>query len=129
MKDNNKIIGIIALSALKGIGPAFVKKVVSNSTFENTNLIQEIKEIITSAGRIALDVRERGLAIKTKEDNSPVTNADIQISDYIFTKLLEIMPSIPVVCEERTLVDITDKKQFWLIDPIDGTRSFIKNNR
>jgi 3'(2'), 5'-bisphosphate nucleotidase len=90
--------------------------------------IQEIKEIITSAGRIALDVRERGLEIKTKEDNSPVTNADIQISDYIFTKLLEIMPSIPVVCEERTLVDITDKKQFWLIDPIDGTRSFIKNN-
>ena len=48
MKDNKKIIGIIALSALKGIGPAFVKKVVSNSTFENGNLIQEIKDITTA---------------------------------------------------------------------------------
>lgn len=91
-------------------------------------LIHRIKEIIIVAGKIALDVRRHGLEVKTKEDNSPVTNADTQISDYIFTKLLEIAPSIPVVCEERPLVDITDKKQFWLIDPIDGTRSFIKNN-
>ena len=43
MNYNNKIIEIIALSALKGIGPAFVKKVVSNYTFECTNLIQEIQ--------------------------------------------------------------------------------------
>ena len=91
-------------------------------------LIQAVKEIIIVAGKIAIEARERGLEIKTKKDSSPVTNADIQISDYIFTRLQEIMPSIPVICEERPLVDITDKKQFWLIDPIDGTRSFIKNN-
>ena len=46
MKDTNKIIGIIALSELKGIGPAFVKKVVSKNTFETTNTIQEIKEML-----------------------------------------------------------------------------------
>ena len=51
MNDNNKILGIIALSALKGIGPAFVKKVVSNDTFQTTNLIQEIQNI-TSANNI-----------------------------------------------------------------------------
>ena len=48
MIDNNKIIGIIALSELKGIGPAFIKKVLSKNTFETTNTIQEIKEIITA---------------------------------------------------------------------------------
>lgn len=48
MKENNKIIGIITLSKLKGIGPAFVKKVVSKSTFETNNIIQEIKEIIAA---------------------------------------------------------------------------------
>ena len=94
----------------------------------NKMLIQAVKEIIIVAGKIAVEARERGLEIETKKDNSPVTNADIQLSDYIFTKLQEIMPSIPVICEERPLVDITHKKQFWLIDPIDGTRSFIKNN-
>ncbi len=91
-------------------------------------LIEKVKEIITVAGKIAIEVRDQGLEIKTKEDNSPVTNADTQISHYIFTKLLEIMPSVPIICEERPLFDIADKKQFWLIDPIDGTRSFIKNN-
>ena len=48
MKNKNKIIGIIALSELKGVGPAFVKKVVLKNTFETTNTIQEIKGIITA---------------------------------------------------------------------------------
>ena len=47
MRDNKKIIGIIALTELKGIGPAFVKKVVSNNSFEAVNTIHEIKEITT----------------------------------------------------------------------------------
>lgn len=54
MNDNNKILGIIALSALKGIGPAFVKKVVANDTFQSTNLIQEIQNI-TSANNKSFD--------------------------------------------------------------------------
>jgi len=48
MRDNNKKIGIIALSELKGIGPAFIKKVVSHNIFESANTIQEIKEITTA---------------------------------------------------------------------------------
>lgn len=48
MKNNNKIIGIIALSALKGIGPAFVKKAVSKDTFDTSNIIQKIKDITTA---------------------------------------------------------------------------------
>ena len=48
MRDNKKIIGIIALTELKGIGPAFVKKVVSNNSFEAVNTIHEIKEITTA---------------------------------------------------------------------------------
>lgn len=45
MNNNNNIIGILALSDLKGIGPAFVKKVTANVTFETTNIFEEIKGI------------------------------------------------------------------------------------
>ena len=79
MIDNNKIIGIIALSELKGIGPAFIKKVLSKNTFENTNLIQGIKEItrannkqfdddtiyeaVESAKEIVFKCKEEGITI------------------------------------------------------------------
>lgn len=52
MKDKNKIIGIIALSQLKGIGPAFVKKVVSNNTFESSSLTHVIKNITTANNKL-----------------------------------------------------------------------------
>ena len=45
MKDNNNIIGTLALSNLKGIGPAFVKKTITNSSFETSNFLDEIREI------------------------------------------------------------------------------------
>lgn len=48
MKDNNKIIGIIALRQLRDIGAVFVKKAVSKNSFKSTNIIHEIKEIITT---------------------------------------------------------------------------------
>lgn len=91
-------------------------------------LIQYLKKIIIQAGEKSVKARKQGLKIIIKHDNSPVTNADKEISDFIFEKLTKISPNIPVICEERTTQNIPNEDQFWLIDPIDGTRSYIENS-
>ncbi|MFK7973618.1 MAG: 3'(2'),5'-bisphosphate nucleotidase CysQ [Rickettsiaceae bacterium] len=97
-------------------------------SFMDKRTINEIKNITIKAGEIAMNLRSEGLEIKFKQDRSPVTNADKVISDYIFFRLSKIAPHIPVVCEERPLIDVSNNKQFWLVDPIDGTSSFIDNS-
>jgi 3'(2'), 5'-bisphosphate nucleotidase len=90
------------------------------------NLIDVLKKLIIKAGDIALIRRNSGLVISYKKDNSPVTNADIEISDFIYKGLKNLTPDIPIICEEREATHI-DSEMFWLVDPIDGTRSYIKN--
>lgn len=90
-------------------------------------LISYLKDVIIGAGEIALQAREKGLAVEYKEDHSPVTNADKEISDYIYSGISSLPSGFPVICEERALTNIDTNSSFWLIDPIDGTRSFIKN--
>ncbi|WP_341756257.1 MULTISPECIES: 3'(2'),5'-bisphosphate nucleotidase CysQ [unclassified Candidatus Tisiphia] len=89
------------------------------------HLIKSLRSLITEAGRIALMTRDLGLIISYKEDNSPVTNADKEISDFIYDGLKELTPNIPVICEERDIVTLNEE-QFWLVDPIDGTKSYVK---
>lgn len=91
------------------------------------SFVAALKEIVIKAGELSVIARKKGLIIEGKEDNSPVTNADKEISDYIYTKLKELQPEIPVICEERVVVNLDQDKFFWLVDPIDGTRSYIKN--
>lgn len=90
--------------------------------------IEQIKDVIIKAGIIALDLRSKGLEITYKPDKSPVTNADIEISHHIFNALSRITPQIPVICEERESSTAINSDLFWLIDPIDGTKSYIRNN-
>lgn len=68
------------------------------------------------------------LEVTIKNDHSPVTKADIAANDFIVGKLKELTPEIPVIAEESNalLPDATTLKRFWLVDPLDGTKSFIK---
>ncbi|MDC0864591.1 3'(2'),5'-bisphosphate nucleotidase CysQ [Rickettsiaceae bacterium] len=88
-------------------------------------LIKKIKELIINAGDIAIKTRQNNLKVEWKQDNTPVTNADKEISLFIFNALSILTPDIPVICEERERISIDKNKKFWLIDPIDGTKSFI----
>jgi 3'(2'), 5'-bisphosphate nucleotidase len=90
-------------------------------------LVIELKKVIIEAGRMALDYREAGLTVERKQDDSPVTNADKEISSFIHSHLINLTPDIPIICEERSPVTIDKARSFWLIDPIDGTRSYISN--
>ena len=88
------------------------------------SLIDTFKE----AGNVALNLREAGLKKKIKLDNTPVTNGDIEVNKILTKKISEITPNIIIVSEENS-AHKNDKnlKNFWLIDPIDGTRDYINN--
>jgi 3'(2'), 5'-bisphosphate nucleotidase len=97
--------------------------------------IEETKKIALSlidtfnkAGNIALSLREAGLTKEIKSDNTPVSNGDIEVNKILIKKISEITPNIAIVSEENSSHK-KDKnlKDFWLIDPIDGTRDYINN--
>ena len=121
MKDNNKIIGIIALSELKGIGPAFVKKVVSKNTFETTNIIQEIKEIITTNNKQFDDdtiyeavESAKDIVFKCKEEG--ITIIEFTSEDY--PTLLKEIKDPPSVIYCKGNLDLLYNKTVCII----GTR-------
>jgi 3'(2'), 5'-bisphosphate nucleotidase len=97
--------------------------------------IEETKKITLSliktfneAGRIALSLREAGLKKEIKDDNTPVSNGDIEVNKILTKKISEITPNIVIVSEENSAhKNDQNLKDFWLIDPIDGTRDYINN--
>jgi 3'(2'), 5'-bisphosphate nucleotidase len=97
--------------------------------------IEETKKITLSlidtfnkAGRLALNLRKLGLKKKIKADNTPVSNADIEVNKILTKKISEITPSISIISEESPKHKTNNNLQnFWLIDPIDGTRDYINN--
>ena len=94
--------------------------------------IKEIVENLIStflyAGKVSLDLRDKGLIKKIKDDNTPVTNGDLEVNKIITKKIAELAPSIPIISEENSdNKTIGDLKDFWLIDPIDGTHDYINN--
>lgn len=89
-------------------------------------LISYLKDIIIKSGEIAIKMRNDGLEIQKKNDKSPVTNADFAVSDYIYKQISNLNLNFPIICEEQSLRTIDNNKLFWLIDPIDGTKSFIR---
>ena len=97
--------------------------------------IEEKKKITLSlidtfkkAGDVALDLRKAGLKKEIKSDNTPVSNGDIEVNKLLLKKISEITPNIAIVSEENS-AHKKDKNlnNFWLIDPIDGTRDYINN--
>lgn len=63
--------------------------------------------------------------VQTKPDNSPVTTADIVSHKAIFAFLSELTSDIPIISEESENQINVNAEQFWLVDPLDGTREFI----
>jgi len=97
--------------------------------------VEEAKKITLSlidtfnkASEVALDLRKNGLKKEIKLDNTPVSNGDIEVNKILTNKILEITPNIVIVSEESTNHKTDNNlKDFWLIDPIDGTRDYINN--
>ena len=91
-------------------------------------VVENLIDTFIHAGKISLELRKKGLITNTKSDNTPVSNGDLEVNELITKKIFEITPSIPIISEEtpenKTLKNLKD---FWLIDPIDGTYDYINN--
>ena len=91
-------------------------------------IIESLIDTFLSAGDLSLVLRERGLKKEIKSDNTPVSNGDLEVNKFITKKISEITPDIPIVSEETSdNKDNTQLKNFWLVDPIDGTYDYINN--
>lgn len=94
-------------------------------------LIDRAIPVALLAGEAVLAVYRRDFATYEKEDKSPLSEADLASHEVILKGLTEIDPTIPVLSEESKEVAFEVRSQwerFWLVDPLDGTKEFIKRN-
>ncbi len=96
--------------------------------------INEIIKLSIKAGEAIMEVYEDESAfvnIDIKSDNSPLTIADTISNNIIVEELKRLYPEIPVISEEIESLPYAERKDwktFWLVDPLDGTKEFIKRN-
>ena len=91
-------------------------------------IVENLIDNFLEAGDLAIQLRKKGLIKKIKSDNTPVSNGDLEVNKFISNKISEITPNLPIISEETP--DNKDKlnlKDFWLVDPIDGTYDYINN--
>lgn len=94
-------------------------------------LCQNAVSIARQAGQKILQIYNSDFAIEHKEDNTPLTTADLAADEIIRTELKILTPDIPVLTEESTIPPYSERARwtrYWLVDPLDGTREFIKRN-
>ncbi|NDF11464.1 MAG: 3'(2'),5'-bisphosphate nucleotidase [Proteobacteria bacterium] len=91
-------------------------------------LSSALVDIAKQAGDAILKHYEGVVSIEIKADNSPVTDADIAAHTIITNALKKLTPDIPIISEENdAFLHFSElPNRFWLVDPLDGTKSFIK---
>ena len=91
-------------------------------------IVEHLIEAFISAGDLSLNLRNKGLKKEIKSDNTPVSNGDLEVNKFITEQISKITPDIPIVSEETSdHKDNNQLKDFWLVDPIDGTYDYINN--
>jgi len=94
-------------------------------------VVRVLREVALEAGAAIMEIYESDFDVRSKDDRSPVTDADERAENIIVPRLAELTPDIPIVAEESVsagnIPDVSDGT-FWLVDPLDGTREFIIRN-
>jgi len=101
-----------------------------NFIIENID-IHKINSIAKKAGDEIIRIYQQDFKIEFKKDNSPLTKADIKSNEIIVNDLKYLYPDIPILSEENKQIPYKIRKDweyFWLIDPLDGTKEFVKKN-
>lgn len=94
-------------------------------------LVAKVNALARSAGQVILRIYDGDYQVETKSDQSPVTCADVAADRHIQSALEAITPGVPVLSEESAKIPYAERHQwqtYWLVDPLDGTREFIKGN-
>ena len=103
----------------------------SEKTFDACGLLEAVKDIAVRAGERILEIYDSEFAIQHKDDKSPLTEADLAAHRTIVAGLTALTPDIPVLSEESASIPFEERSRwtrYWLVDPLDGTREFIKRN-
>jgi len=98
---------------------------------ELNNLLDPVVAIARAAGQEIMAIYESDFEVETKSDHSPLTAADKASHELICRELAKLTPGIPIWSEESADIDFADRAgwdEFWLVDPLDGTKEFIKKN-
>jgi 3'(2'), 5'-bisphosphate nucleotidase len=93
--------------------------------------MQAVIAIALEAGRAIMTVYQGEIDVAHKADDSPLTQADLAAHHIIEAGLSDLLPKLPVISEESTAIPYSERKEwknYWLVDPLDGTREFIKRN-
>ena len=97
----------------------------------DTELKYNVIKTAQKAGQAVLEVYSSDFSVEYKDDRSPLTLADKK-ADSIITELLSgLYPDIPILSEESKAIPYQERRQwdyFWMVDPLDGTKEFIKRN-
>ena len=92
--------------------------------------VDKVRTLARTAGAAIMKIYESGFTVETKSDDSPVTRADRLAEEIIVAGLRKLTAKFPIVAEEASEAgntpDVTGQP-FWLVDPLDGTKSFIKH--
>ena len=95
---------------------------------EVKKIIEELVDTFLKAGELSISLRDEGLKKEIKSDNTPVSNGDLEVNKFITKKISEITPDIPIISEETSdNKNNSTLKDFWLVDPIDGTYDYIND--
>ena len=97
---------------------------------EKNNLLLKVCNIAIKAGEEILKYYNEDIEVKLKDDSSPLTKADLASNEIIIKALQQLDRTIPILSEE-SLVEWNERKnwtKYWLVDPLDGTKEFIKQN-
>ena len=103
----------------------------ANEILQNNKLLECLLDLMIKANRAIMEVYEKpNTNVDIKDDKTPVTKADLAANRILTDSLKELFPLIPIVSEEdkSSLKIPKTNKVFWLIDPLDGTKEFIKKN-
>jgi 3'(2'), 5'-bisphosphate nucleotidase len=94
-------------------------------------LADRVANLAAEAGKAVLEVYAQDFEVQTKEDRSPLTEADLASERVILAGLKELTPGVPILAEESGDVPYQERRDWpraWLVDPLDGTKEFVKRN-
>ena len=95
------------------------------------SLIDPVVTLAIDAGRKILEVYSSDFEVQSKDDDSPLTQADLASHHCIVAGLEALTPDIPIISEESELPEFAERSQwdrYWIIDPLDGTKEFVNRN-
>jgi len=100
---------------------------------DKRKIVASVTQIARRAGAGILDIYEKPeeFGVETKSDDSPLTRADRKANQIICDALEQLDPQFPIISEENKAIPYEERRHFeraWLVDPLDGTKEFIKRN-